>query len=197
MIESQNTPVDLRPWETAQSLAALATTIEEGEYARQAEHLADHEVDQAFASALRQAVAEHHSLTGQALALSRKVAEFQQTVEEDQRYVQSLTPDSGLTALSVKKASPVTTPNDLDIAKAQLGLDSDELADAQQELAHAVGDERASIQHELAVHEATMLKYDAELGHENEIADNSVQRHGTLATRLNAWVDQNDRSQPD
>src|SRR5947207_6095182 len=48
---TQKTLVDLRPWETAQALAALAVTAEEVEYAREAERLADHEVDQAFASA--------------------------------------------------------------------------------------------------------------------------------------------------
>ena len=45
--------VDLGPWQTAQALAPLAVTTEEKEYARDAERLADHEVDQAFASALR------------------------------------------------------------------------------------------------------------------------------------------------
>ena len=49
------TLVDLRPWQTAEALAPLAVTAEETEYAHQAEHLADHEVDQAFATALRQA----------------------------------------------------------------------------------------------------------------------------------------------
>src|SRR5579859_2073497 len=43
--------VDIRPWQTAQALAPLAVTAEETEFARDAERLADHEVDQAFASA--------------------------------------------------------------------------------------------------------------------------------------------------
>ncbi len=47
--------VDLQPWQTAQALAPLAVSAEENEYAREAERLADHEVDQAFAAALRQA----------------------------------------------------------------------------------------------------------------------------------------------
>lgn len=50
-----NSLVDLRPWQTAQTLASLAVSSEENEYAREAEHLADHEVDQAFAAALRSA----------------------------------------------------------------------------------------------------------------------------------------------
>jgi hypothetical protein len=62
--------VDLRPWQTAHALAGLAITAEEKEFAIQAERFADHEVDQAFASALRQANMEQRSLTGEALALS-------------------------------------------------------------------------------------------------------------------------------
>ena len=54
-MNSQKTLVDLRPWQTAEALAPLAVTAEETEYAHEAERLADHEVDQAFASALRQA----------------------------------------------------------------------------------------------------------------------------------------------
>src|SRR5271155_5652984 len=47
--------VDQRPWKTAQTLAALAESAEERELAREAERLADHEVNQAFAQSLRQA----------------------------------------------------------------------------------------------------------------------------------------------
>ena len=68
--EAKKTIVDISPWQTAQALAALAVTAEENEYAREAERLADHEVDQAFAAALRQATiqAQNRKLTGDALA---------------------------------------------------------------------------------------------------------------------------------
>ena len=52
---SQTTIVDLHPWQIAQALAPLAVSREEEEYAHEAERLADHEVNQAFAAALRQA----------------------------------------------------------------------------------------------------------------------------------------------
>ena len=71
--ENGGTHVDLRPWQTAHALAGLATTAEEKEFARQAERFADHEVDQAFASALRYANLEQRSLTGEALAISQRV----------------------------------------------------------------------------------------------------------------------------
>ena len=75
LTSKQKTLVDLRPWQTAEALARLAITAEEKEHASEAERLADHEVDQAFASALRLASirAQHLNLTGDALSLSQKV----------------------------------------------------------------------------------------------------------------------------
>src|ERR1700733_5810774 len=61
--------VDQRPWQTAATLAALAQSAEERELARDAERIADHEVDQAFAQALRQASLEKPNLSAKGLAL--------------------------------------------------------------------------------------------------------------------------------
>ncbi len=193
-----NAIVDLRPWQTAQSLAALAVTAEETEYAREAERLADHAVDQAFASALRQATAQHTVLTGAALSLANKVQSLQQLVKDDQARVRTLTKAGGRDPSPERKGAadlPALAVNDLDVAQAQLGLDSDELTDAQQDLARAVGDQRGKIQQELAAHEASMRKYDASVGKENPPAVLSTQRYGTLARRLQAWVDQRSRQQ--
>ena len=87
--------VDQRPWQTAKTLAALAVSAEELELAREAERLADHEVDQAFAQSLRQASAETRHLTGEALTLQQRVTELQQTVKEDQDRVAALTAKAG------------------------------------------------------------------------------------------------------
>jgi small-conductance mechanosensitive channel len=194
--ENQNTLVDLHPWQTAQALAALAITTEEVQYAREAQRLADHEGDQAFASALRQASTQNHVLTGKALALSQKLSQLQQVVKEDQTHVQSLTQATKLSASSMNNpVAPITVTSDLDIAKAQLGLDSDQLADAQQDLARAVGDERSRIQQELAAHESAMRSYDAQSRNEGQVAVVSAQRYGTLAGRLKAWIDQRSRYQ--
>ena len=175
----QKTLVDVRPWQTAQALAALAVTSEETELARDAERNADHEVDQAFATALREADMKHTSLTGEALALSQKVARIEQTVKDDQAVVDRLTKAAGA--------------DDPDIAKAQLGLDTDELADAQQDLARAGGDDRERIQRELAAHEASMKQYDAQAANPAEGAVVSAKRRGSLASRLSAWSDQRTR----
>lgn len=196
LTDNQKTLVDLRPWQTAQALAPLAVTAEEAEYARQAERLADHEVDQAFASALRQATAQaqQRKLTGEALALSQKVAQLQELVKEDQAVVQNLT--ASASAHSTKgNAQPAPGTDDLEIAKAQLGLDSDQLADAQQDLARAVGDERSRIQDELTEHEAAMRKYDSESHGDGQTAVLSAAQYGTLAGRIRAWFNQRSRYQ--
>lgn len=198
LVGNQKALVDLRPWQTAEALAPLAVSAEETEYAHEAERLADHEVDQAFASALRQASvqARHRNLTGEALALSQSVKQLEQLIKQDQALVNRLTPASGSQAALQKGAAPpADSDDDLEVAKAQLGLDNDQLADAQQELARASGDNRAQIQSELAAHEALMRKHDAEAQSDGQVAVLSVRRHGTLAARLAAWKSQLDRYQ--
>ena len=145
--------VDQRPWQTAKTVAALAVSAEELDLAREAERLADHEVDQAFAQSLRQASAETRELTGDALTLQKRVTELQQTVKQDQAQVAALTAKAGA-------AGP--TGDDLDVAKAQLSLDQDELSDSMEDLARASGDHRGKIQQELTARQAAMKKYDQE-----------------------------------
>src|SRR5258708_38751021 len=65
--------VDQRPWQTAATLAALAQSAEEKELAREAERLADHEVDQAFSQSLRQAALGKPQPSGRALGLQQRV----------------------------------------------------------------------------------------------------------------------------
>jgi small-conductance mechanosensitive channel len=188
--------VDLTPWQTAQALAPLAVTAEETEYAHEAERLADHEVDQAFAAALRLATiqAQRRTLAGDALALSQRVDQLQQLVSQDQALVQQLTRASNSPSSGAQEAAPPSGGGtDLEIAKAQLGLDSDQLADAQQDLERASGDQRSQIQSELSAHEASMKKYDSQSHGDGQIAVLSAARYGTLAGRLRAWNKQHAR----
>ena len=187
LVGSQKTIVDLSPWQTAHALAPLAVSAEENEYAHDAERLGDHEVDQAFASTLRQATlqVEHRVLTGEALALSQRVAQLQQLVKDDQTLVDRMTANSG---------SPAGG-DDIEIAKAQLGLDSDQLGDAQSDLERATGDNRSQLQIELAQHEASMKTYDSESHGDGQLAVLSAKKHGTLASRIKAWFSQRDRYQ--
>lgn len=190
--------VDLGPWQTAQTLASLAVTAEETGYAREAERLADHEVDQAFAAALRtaQRQSRRRVLTGEALTLSQKVAQLQQQIAQDKLLVDQLKGKPGSAPATAQNAAHQAEGSDaLQVATAQLGLDSDELADVQSDLDRATGDLSVRIQNELAAHEAAMHKYDAEQRSGGEIAVVSANSHHTLAARLKSWFDQRSRYQ--
>lgn len=187
--------VDLRPWQTAQTLAALAVTSEEKQYAREAEHLADHEVDDAFAAALRTAElqARHRVLTGEALAVSQRVTALQQVVARDNATVNRLkaaqpAPSGKTPADSTEQSEP------LQLAEAQLSLDTDNLTDAQHELDRASGDQTVQIQSELAAHQTETSKLDSAQNSGSPIAIVSTRSHRTLAARLAAWMEQRSRS---
>jgi small-conductance mechanosensitive channel len=197
---AQQTLVDIGPWRTVEALAPLAVTAEEKEYAHEAEHLADHEVDQAFAAALRQANQQRAALSAEAQKFQQRVDQIQQQVQQDQLLVQKLTPATAApAALSATKnpapAAPAPSSNDLEIAKAQLGLDTDELSDAQQDFDRASGDQRNRIEQELSSHQAAVAKNNAELQSKAQTAVVSAGQYGTLAGRVRAWLRQRSRYQ--
>ncbi len=180
--------VDVSPWQTAEALAPLAYTAEEKEFAQEAERLADHDVDQAFGSALRQATldAQHIKLTGDSLVLQKKVGQLQQLIADDKDEVQTIT--DALKAAPAKNGKPAEyDEGDLEVAKAQLALDTDQLADAQVDLNRASGDKTTQIQAELAAHEASMKDYDKRVQEGGQLAVVSVRQFGTLAGRTSAW----------
>ncbi len=184
----QKTLVDLSPWQTAEALAPLAVTNEERGFAQEAEHLADHEVDQAFATALREAALriQNQKLTGEAQAFEQKVNQLQDLIKQDQQDIKDLTPPPG--------SNDTDNADDLEIAKAQLGLDNDQLDDAQKDLARASGDDRGRIQDELTEHEAAMHKYDTEAHATGQVAVLSAAQYRTLAQLVKAWNSQNRRN---
>jgi small-conductance mechanosensitive channel len=181
---NSQTLVDLSPWQEAQALASVAVTAEENQYAGQAEHLADHEVDQNFAAALRQAQLQssRRALTGDAVALSQHITQLRQMIALDRAAVDQ-----------AKAQGKSADDSDLQVAQAQLDLDSDELADAQTDLSQATGDQSVRIQQELAAHEASMRAYDSGQKNPGQMAAVSVKSHRTLAGRIEAWFDQRTR----
>ena len=179
---NQTTLVDLHPWQIAQALSPLAVSKEEVEFAHDAERLADHEVNQAFAAALRQASAQHVVLTSEAVELTQKVAQLQQMEKDDQAQVKTLTAAAG-------------NEDDIKIAQAQLDLDLDELNDAQHDLARASGDVRTRIQQELTAHESAMSKTNARADGDTQLAVLSTRQYGTLHGAIAAWLSQRTRYQ--
>ncbi len=181
----QNGLVDQRPWQTAQTLAALAVSGEEQAFAQQAERLSDHEVDQAFAQALRMASMQQRVLTGEAASVAKRVDELKGLVKDDQARVDAVTAAAKTSGVAAAEG------DDLDVAKAQLGLDQDELTDAAGDLARESGDRRPEIQQELTARDAAQ-KQAAGTG-KKEAAVVAVKRYGTLWGRGNAWFDQRSR----
>lgn len=184
--QSSEELVDQGPWKTAWALAPLAVSAEEQRYAREAQRLADHEVDQAFAMALRQASLETRVLPGESSALSHKVEDLQKTVKGDQTLVDGLTEQA-------KGPNAATVADDLEVAKAQLALDLDALNDAVEGLARQIGDQRSTIQQELAAHEAAMRSFDEHANSGGPTAVLSARAKGTLYRRLVAWFSQRSR----
>lgn len=141
--------VDLRPLQTARNLAALVQIAPEREFAQEAVRLADHEVDLAFAAALRNA-AERGTPTAQNKTLFARVQQTQAKVNADEAQIAQLK--------KVLAAAPAAQQDDLQqqiaLASAQKELDDDELDDARQDLARAGGDAQIRIQRLLDEHNA-------------------------------------------
>jgi small-conductance mechanosensitive channel len=183
--------VDQRPWQTAATLAALAQSAEEKKLARDAERLADHEVDQAFSQSLRQASLAQPTLNDKALALQKRVNELQETVKKDEARIAALSAGAG-----TKSGGTISNSSDLEIAKAQLGLDQAELADSIEDLARESGDQRLKLQQELAARQAAMKQYkDRASDDDGQNAVASAEQYRTLAQQLSTWRSLRNRKQ--
>ena len=176
--------VDQRPFQTAQTLAGLAVSAEEQRFSQEAQRLAEHEVEQAFATALRQASMRQRLPSGEAAETAKKVAGLKATVAADTANV------SQLEAATKNAAAASAEGDDLDVARAQLGLDTDELADATADMARQSGDQRARIQAELTAFQTASRKSDG--SKENAVA--AARHYAALWGRTSAWLDQHHRA---
>ena len=165
----QSTPaagtIDRRLFDAARQSAALAETPAEQELSREAMRLADHELDQAFASAVREAAAIRLPANGPLAGMRARVEQAKARIAEDERRLATL---------------PKDNEAQVEVVKAQLALDQDELEDAQADLAREGGDPRAVLERALAEHEATQ--------HDSPAArPPAPSPTGTLAEQFSAW----------
>src|SRR5579872_3495397 len=140
----QTSLMDERLFETARRLAGLADTTDEQNLAREALRLTDHELDQAFATAVREAAAVVPPSSGPLKVLADRIMQLQSRIAADTARI----------AKSKETAAKMGSSDQLELANAQLALDQDELEDAQQDLARQGGDRRARLQQEVQEHEA-------------------------------------------
>jgi small-conductance mechanosensitive channel len=142
--------VDQKPLQTARALAPLAATPEAQNYAHEALKLADYEVDLAFADALRDAAAHPPQMTPELHDLTARITQAEAAAKASQDRVALLTKQ--LAAANDRDHDSIQ--DQLDIAKAQLELDQDELDDAKEDLVRAGGNPSAKIQRLQEEHEA-------------------------------------------
>lgn len=135
---------------TAQRLARLATTPEERPFAQAAVQLADHELDLAFAGALRHLEAHPPVLSPEALAIQDRLSKAQQQLATDSAHARQLS-DALARAPDAAKAS---IQDELDLAQAQQELDQDEVTQANDDLMQAGGNVHQRIQMMQQEHEA-------------------------------------------
>jgi small-conductance mechanosensitive channel len=175
---NSNSAIDGRLLQGAQQLDALADTAEEQALSRDALRLSDHELDLAFASALREATTTSVAATGPFKQLADRAARWKAQIAVDQ---------DRIAKLSKQADSDGSAAGQLALAKAQLELDQDELEDAQQDLARQGGDQHEKLQrllqeHEDAQHQAAQSARAPALG-----------RITTLSQQVGAWLSLRDR----
>src|SRR5579864_2409010 len=170
---SGQTLPDSRLLETATQMAARAETADEQNQAREALHLADHELDLAFAAALRDAAAYRAPSTGPLRDLIANINQLTTQITADQARIAQLTKPGA------------SSGDQLDLAKARLALDQDELEDARQDLARQGGDPHSALARALQAHEASQ--------HQTAQAFKSAGARptGTLVQQTGAWFSLN------
>src|SRR5215831_19114709 len=147
----KNQLVDQSPLQTAHAIAALATSPEEQRFAQEALRLGDHEVDLAFADAVRDAAEHPVKPTAEARQLITRLSESEARVKAgNDRLVQLKKQIAG-----APERDKDNLEQQSDLAQAQLELDQDALEDAREDLARAGGDPESKIQRLLEEHEAT------------------------------------------
>jgi small-conductance mechanosensitive channel len=135
---------------TARWLVQMPTTAEERQVAEDALRLADKEMDLAFATAVREAEQHPPALTAEAKEIEARLQKSENSVAADQVKVAQLTVEVGKASGSKKDQ----LDDRLNLAKAQLELDQDEVDDGKEDLDRAGGDQQARIQALMQEHEA-------------------------------------------
>jgi small-conductance mechanosensitive channel len=170
--------VDHTPLLTAQRLTQMPTSAEEQPFAEEALRLGDHEMDLAFAAAVRDAEDHPLVLSADAKETQARLQRAEKALEADKAAVARLT-----AAFEKANATQKDALDDqLDVAKAQLELDQDEVDDAKQDLIRAGGDPKSRIQAMIDEHEAASHSADS-----THVAVNNTVEQAALIYRFQQW----------
>ncbi len=143
-------PIDSSAYANAQRLTALADDGAEQHLAQSALRLADHQLDLAFAMALRQLDAHPQALTVAGQAAQAHLEHAQAQLVADQRR------EASLVAAAAQKSTDDrdSLQDQLDLAHSQVELDKFEIDQANQDLEDAGGNLRRRIEAQVQEHEA-------------------------------------------
>ena len=144
--------IDEDTFHTARRLQRLATTAEELPLAQSAVQIADHELDLAFAGALRHVEAHPPLLSREAREIQQRLESSQKQLEADAQEVKRLT----AALAEVPDAQKPAIQDRLDLVKSQLELEQDEVQEANDDLLQAGGNLHQRIQMMQQEHEARM-----------------------------------------
>jgi len=149
--------VDEQPLKTARAMAALASDWEEQRYSRQALKLADHSVDVAFSYEMRQATEHPAPPTPESKKLYAQANQADAAARADQERIDQLQKQI---ANAKDARGRDTLQQQIDLTKAQLELDQDELEDVKGDLIRSGADRLSRIQRQFNRHEATQKEYE-------------------------------------
>jgi len=175
--------VDERPLQTARSVAKLSATWDEQRFANQALRAADHEVDLAFADALRDAANHPAQHTPQTEALYTRLTKAQELAKHDQERVDQLTKE----VAAATGARKDELQDQLDLAKAQLELDQDNVDSANTDLIRSGVDKFSRVQRQFKRHEDGEHAADAAHGPTSPSATPINYQVGNLLGQFEAW----------
>src|SRR6516225_8111776 len=128
-IAHQKERVDQSSLEIAQALAALGGTPAEQDLAQNAVRLADHELDLAFATALRTVSGQTGSLSGEAGTIQARIQRIQTDIRANQEKVKRLTAEAtaqpakaGAGPIRAKGTNTEGLQQQIELAQAELAL---------------------------------------------------------------------------
>jgi small-conductance mechanosensitive channel len=172
--------VDQRPLLTAQQFAKMPTTAEEKPFAEQALALGDHEMDLAFAAAVLDVQIHPPVLSAEAKTIQARLQKREDALDSSKKRVDALTAAEEKASGSKKDA----LDEQLDVAKAQLELDQDEVDEAKQDLTRAGGDPQGRLQTMVEEHEAASHSSDS-----TQVNVSEVPEARGLIHRFQRWSD--------
>jgi small-conductance mechanosensitive channel len=142
---------------TAEQLVRQPTTPDERRFAEDALRLADQEMDLAFAQAVRTTTTQVRPLSAEAKQIAARLDQAQKILTADQARVAALAADSAKATL----VNAQSIRDQLNLARAQIALDQDEVDDARADLRRAGGDPQGRMQDMIQQHNEASANSDS------------------------------------